>query len=163
MSELTYRKEEIDRLRAELETAKCQIAHWRAELDSFIVLRTHAWSDLVDKKEAELDRLRAELARYGDGPCPQCTQRAGDNADLRAEIERLRICVAARDELLAVKDRPSPEGLSREEKLIWQLGNLMDNVENFYGAPNLKREGHIYSTAVRILDELAPPAPDAGG
>lgn len=61
--QLAKRDAELDRLRAELEAAKRQSDHWKAELDSFIVLRAHAWSDLVDKKEAELDRLREENER----------------------------------------------------------------------------------------------------
>lgn len=70
----------------------------------------------------------------------------------RAEVER-------------VSAMASPQGLTPEERLVWLLGDLMNAAENFYGAPNPKREGHIYCIACRIIDEVIepirslPPAP----
>jgi hypothetical protein len=54
-------------------------------------------------------------------------------------------------------DGRAPELLSHEERLIWLLGNLMDGVENYYGAENPKRLGHINCAAMRIIDEVIEP------
>lgn len=51
-------------------------------------------------------------------------------------------------------DAKSPANLSREEKLVWILGDLMNAVENYFGAENPKRLGHINSAAIRIIDEV---------
>ena len=51
--------------------------------------------------------------------------------------------------------------LSPEERLIWLLGDMMNAAENFFGAENPKREGHIYHCAIRILDEVVAPQHDA--
>lgn len=61
------------------------------------------------------------------------------------------------DAPLHALDAASPTGLSREEKLVWILGDLMNAVENYYGAPNPKRLGHINSAAIRIIDEVLTP------
>lgn len=59
------------------------------------------------------------------------------------------------DRILAM---PSPENwLSPEEKLIWVLGDLMKAVENYFGAENPKRLGHIYCAVDRILKEVIDP------
>lgn len=50
-----------------------------------------------------------------------------------------------------------PELLSPEEKLVWLLGDLMNAVENYFGAKNPKRLGHINSSAIRILDDVIQP------
>jgi hypothetical protein len=47
--------------------------------------------------------------------------------------------------------------LTPAERLIWLLGDLMNNVENYFGAPNPKRLGHIDAAAARILDEVVAP------
>lgn len=60
------------------------------------------------------------------------------------------------DEALNAIGKPSPEGLTPDEKLIWQLDNMMIGVENYFGAENPKRRGHIYQTAIRIMDEVLP-------
>jgi phosphatidylserine/phosphatidylglycerophosphate/cardiolipin synthase-like enzyme len=52
----------------------------------------------------------------------------------------------------------TPELLSREEKLVWILGDLMNAVENYFGAENPKRLGHINCAAIRIIDEVLTPA-----
>jgi phosphatidylserine/phosphatidylglycerophosphate/cardiolipin synthase-like enzyme len=52
----------------------------------------------------------------------------------------------------------TPELLSREEKLVWILGDLMNAAENYFGAKNPKRLGHINSAAIRIIDEVLAPA-----
>jgi hypothetical protein len=62
------------------------------------------------------------------------------------------------DAPLHALDAPSPAGLSNEEKLVWILGDLMNAVENHFGAENPKRRGHINSAAIRIIDEVLTPA-----
>ncbi len=54
-------------------------------------------------------------------------------------------------------DAASPVGLSPEEKLVWILGDLMNATENYFGAVNPKRRGHINSAAIRIIDEVLTP------
>jgi hypothetical protein len=44
--------------------------------------------------------------------------------------------------------------LSPDERLVWLLGDLMNAVENYFGAENPKRSGHIYHAAIRIMDEV---------
>jgi hypothetical protein len=51
-------------------------------------------------------------------------------------------------------DASSIEGLTREEKLIWILGDMMTATENYFGAINPKRRGHIHSAALRIIKEV---------
>jgi hypothetical protein len=51
----------------------------------------------------------------------------------------------------------SVASLSPEERLIWLLGDMMTAAENFFGAENPKREGHIHGCAIRILDEVVAP------
>jgi hypothetical protein len=64
------------------------------------------------------------------------------------------------DAPLHALDAASPEGLSRDEKLVWILGDFMNAVENYFGAENPKRLGHINSAAIRIIDEvLTAPSP----
>jgi hypothetical protein len=60
----------------------------------------------------------------------------------------------ASDAPLHALEEPSPAGLSREEKLVWILGDMMNAVENYFGAENPKRLGHINSAAIRIIDEV---------
>ena len=68
------------------------------------------------------------------------------------------------DAPLHALDAPSPAGLSPEEKLVWILGDMMNAAENYFGAPNPKRLGHINSAAIRIIDEVlnARALPEAG-
>jgi hypothetical protein len=54
----------------------------------------------------------------------------------------------------------TPELLSCEEKLVWILGDLMNATENYFGAENPKRLGHINCAAIRIIDEVLAPAAD---
>lgn len=72
---------ELDRLRSQVNTLHDANANLRAE---------------AKDAGAERDRLRAEVAKYNDGPCPQCNQYAKNNHDLRAEVERLRMEVSVR-------------------------------------------------------------------
>lgn len=65
-----------------------------------------------------------------------------------------------RDAPLHALDAPSPIGLSHEEKLVWILGDLMNAVENYFGAENPKRLGHINCAAIRIIDEILSPIQD---
>jgi hypothetical protein len=56
--------------------------------------------------------------------------------------------------LEALEAKGTPELLTREEKLVWILGDMMNAVENYFGAENPKRLGHINSAAIRIIDEV---------
>jgi hypothetical protein len=47
--------------------------------------------------------------------------------------------------------------LTPQERLIWLLGDMMNAAENYFGAENPKRSGHINSTALRIIDEVIAP------
>ncbi|WP_448043784.1 hypothetical protein [Bradyrhizobium liaoningense] len=49
--------------------------------------------------------------------------------------------------------------MTREERLVWILGDLMNAVENYFGTENPKRLGHINSTAIRIIDEVLADRP----
>lgn len=51
----------------------------------------------------------------------------------------------------------APPGLAPDERLVWLLGDLMNAAENYFGAENPKREGHIYHAAIRIMDEVIAP------
>lgn len=59
-----------------------------------------------------------------------------------------------RVDVYPILDKSSPEGLTREEKLIWILGDLMTAAENYFGHINPKRSGHIYQAALRIMNEV---------
>lgn len=58
--------------------------------------------------------------------------------------------------LHALDARGTPELLTREEKLVWILGDMMNAAENYFGVENPKRLGHINSAAIRIIDEVLP-------
>jgi hypothetical protein len=47
--------------------------------------------------------------------------------------------------------------LTQDERLVWLLGDLMNAAENYFGAENPKRLGHINSSAIRIIDEIVDP------
>jgi hypothetical protein len=69
------------------------------------------------------------------------------------DIERREAAEARVRELEA----NAPEGLRPNERLIWLLGDLMNNVENYYGAENPKRLGHIDCAAAKIIDQVIAP------
>lgn len=52
----------------------------------------------------------------------------------------------------------APTLLSYQERLIWLLGDLMNAAENYFGAINPKRLGHINCSAARIIDEVIDPS-----
>lgn len=70
------------------------------------------------------------------------------------EIERLRAELKSTEEVL---HKPSPQGLSPDERLKWLLSDLMNAAENYFGASNPKRLGHIRCSAARIIDEIITP------
>ena len=113
-------------------------------------------STLVELPEA-VSFLRA-IARHYEGPARDKLTAAADA--LSARLTPPAEVVLTRDALDAL-DKPSPEGLTPDERLIWILGDLMNGVENYFGAENPKRRGHIYSAALRIIDDILSPERDA--
>ena len=74
-----------------------------------------------------------------------------------APIEALEARNREHEERHMDKEAVSPERLSAEERLIWLLGDLMNAAENYFGAENPKRLGHIDCAAARIIDEIIAP------
>ena len=74
-----------------------------------------------------------------------------------ARIEALEARNREHEERYMDKEAVSPESLSAEERLIWLLGDLMNAAENYFGAENPKRLGHIDCAAARIIDEIIAP------
>ena len=72
-------------------------------------------------------------------------------------IEALEARNREHEERYMDKEAVSPESLSAEERLIWLLGDLMNAAENYFGAENPKRLGHIDCAAARIIDEIIAP------
>ena len=56
--------------------------------------------------------------------------------------------------ILDIVSRHTAEGLTGRDRLLWILGDMMVAAENFFGAVNPKRLGHIQSTFERIEREV---------
>lgn len=83
-----------------------------------------------------------------------------DTAPSKAKLAQLAGDIAAASaaiKLAEVAGTRSQSNLVGDELLIWLLGDLMNAAENYFGAENPKRLGHINCTAARIIDEIITP------
>lgn len=85
---------------------------------------------------------------------PQVTANAALIVAARNHLPGILSRLAAAEAALASEPKA---GLTTDERLIWLLGDLMNAAENYFGAENPKRLGHINCSAIRIIDEILTP------